>query len=63
MENENVNETTINQNEDLQNDIEQKNINTDIFKNILDKDETIIKIYKPNKLKMFFSTFFATFFI
>lgn len=60
MENENVNDTatTI---EDVENNTPQSD--ADVFKNILDKDETIIKIYKPNKLKMFFSTFFATFFI
>lgn len=32
------------------------------FENILDKDEKIIKIYKPNKTKLFASVFFGTFF-
>lgn len=60
MENENVNDTTTTI-EDVENNTPQSDAY--VFKNILDKDETIIKIYKPNKLKMFFSAFFATFFI
>ncbi len=30
----------------------------ELFNNILDKDEQIVKVFKPNKLKMFFSMFF-----
>lgn len=30
----------------------------ELFNNILDKDEQVVKVFKPNKLKMFFSMFF-----
>ena len=33
----------------------------ELFNNILDKDEQIVKVFKPNKLKMFFSMFFKWF--
>ncbi len=36
---------------------------TDLFNPILDKDEEIIKVYKPNKAKMFFSYFFCGFWL
>ena len=35
----------------------------ELFNNILDKDEQVLKIFKPNKLKMFFSMFFRGFFV
>ena len=34
-----------------------------IFEPILDKNETIIKVFKPNKTKLFWSSLLATFFI
>lgn len=36
---------------------------TELFSPILDKDEEIIKVYKPSKAKMFFSYFFGGFWI
>lgn len=33
----------------------------ELFNNILDKDEKILKVFKPSKLKMFFSMFFRWF--
>lgn len=35
----------------------------ELFNNILDKDEQVVKVFKPNKLKMFFSMFFRWFWI
>ncbi len=35
----------------------------EVFNQILDKDENIIKIIKPNKAKMFWSLFFKSFFL
>ena len=35
--------------------------NLNIFQNILDKDEYVVKIYKPDKVKMLISTFLTSF--
>lgn len=50
------NENSINKNDEQKN-----NFSHDVFQNILDKDEHIVKIYKPDKVKMLISAFFITF--